>query len=96
MTSFLNSITKRKKTPEQLVVSASQSLISICDPEVSIEVKTSVDEILRKRLGQMKMILYGDGKVTEVDENKASELSRHIITVIVQKLKISNCGNNPY
>ena len=81
MTSFLNSITKRKKTPEQLVASACHSLTSICDQRTTPEVKASVDEILRKRLGQMKTILYGDGKVTEVDEEKAIELSRHIISV---------------
>ena len=79
MTSFLNSITKRKKTPEQLVLSACNSLGSILINPPG-DFSKIPEENVCKRLGQMKTILYGDGKV-EVDEEKAIELARSIISV---------------
>lgn len=81
MTSFLNSITKRKKTPEQLVSSACTSLSGIYNKEHTGAVDSGAEDTLCKRLGQMKTILYGDGKSNEVDEDKAFELAQRIIAV---------------
>jgi hypothetical protein len=106
MTSFLNSITKRKKTPEQLVQSACGSLDYIIsqsnhfsgtaqDPlpqhagaNTPLSVAASANEKyvqasenLCKRLGQMKQLLYGDGKATDVDEEKVTELATKLISV---------------
>ena len=83
MTSFLNSITKRKKTPEQLVASACTSLDTI-----QLGENAAADDNLCKRLGKMKTILYGDGKATDIDEDKVCELASKIISV-------SRCPESP-
>ena len=80
MTSFLNSITKRKKTPEQLVASACTSLDSYHIGSINGE-NPAADDNLCKRLGQMKTILYGDGKAADIDEEKVSELASKLISV---------------
>lgn len=106
MTSFLNSITKRKKTPEQLVTSACGSLDYIITqanhfsgdvsqpalpshagantpvPSSSANEKyVQACDNLCKRLGQMKQLLYGDGKASDVDEEKVNELAAKLISV---------------
>jgi hypothetical protein len=83
MTSFLNSITKRKKTPEQLVNATCNSLSLYVDNYSKEEAKSAAEESLTKRLGQIKTLLYGDGKSTEVDEDKALELAKFAITVSI-------------
>lgn len=75
MTSFLSAITQRKKTPEQLVVSAKQSLMAYFGGD------TTAEENLSKRLAQIKLILYGDGEHPEVDEGKALEVGRTVQSV---------------
>jgi hypothetical protein len=84
MSSFITSITKgRKKTPEQLVRLALRDLFDITesqDPAV-VELKSgaaSPQEDLCKRLSQLKVLLYGDGERSEVDEDKVVEVSRRI------------------
>lgn len=79
MSSFLHSITKRKKTPDQLVISAKSALHNLLDPNGSPETKLSASQTLEKRLGQMKEILYGDSDPSyEIDENKIAELSQSL------------------
>jgi hypothetical protein len=84
MSSFITSITKgRKKTPEQLVRLALRDLFDITesqDPAVA-ELKSgasSPQEDLCKRLSQLKVLLYGDGERSDVDEDKVVEVSRRI------------------
>ena len=86
MTSFLSAITQRKKTPEQLVASAKQSLTAFFGGDLTAE------ENLVKRLAQIKLILYGDGDHPEVDEAKALEVGRSVqteglIALIVEHLE---------
>ena len=75
MTSFLSAITQRKKTPEQLVISAKLSVNSYLDGD------NTAEENLAKRLVQIKLILYGDGDHPEVDEEKALEVGRSVQSV---------------
>ena len=75
MTSFLSAITQRKKTPEQLVVSAKLSVNAYLDGD------NTAEENLGKRLAQIKLILYGDGDHPEVDEEKALEVGRSVQSV---------------
>jgi hypothetical protein len=75
MTSFLTAITQRKKTPEQLVVSAKLSVDAYLDGD------NTVEENLGKRLAQIKLILYGDGDHPEVDEEKALEVGKSVQSV---------------
>lgn len=75
MTSFLSAITQRKKTPEQLVVSAKLSVNAYLDGD------NTAEENLGKRLAQIKLILYGDGDHPEVDEEKALEVGKSVQSV---------------
>ena len=75
MTSFMSTITQRKRTPEQLVVSAKVSLNAYLDGD------NTAEENLGKRLAQIKLILYGDGDHPEVDEEKALEVARSVQSV---------------
>ena len=77
MTSFLSAITQRKKTPEQLVVSAKLSVNAYLDGD------NTAEENLGKRLAQIKLILYGDGDHPEVDEEKALEVGKSVQSVRV-------------
>lgn len=78
MTSFLNSISKRKKSPEQLVIASKQSLHSIIASNIlKEEEKHAATEILSKCLVEIKNVLYGSIDSTEVDEDKATEISRY-------------------
>lgn len=83
MTSFLTNLTKRKKTPEQLVTSACTSLKTLlgldsATSSETAELRALADDNLSKNLGQMKSILYGDGQHVDVDEDRAKDLSRWI------------------
>jgi hypothetical protein len=84
MSSFITSITKgRKKTPEQLVRLAIRDLVDITESQEAVvaELKsgaTSPQEDLCKRLSQLKVLLYGDGERSDVDEEKAIEVSKRI------------------
>jgi hypothetical protein len=79
MTSFLSAITQRKKTPEQLVGAAKQSLSSYLKGD------STAEETLGKRLAQIKLILYGDGDHPEVDEAKALEVGKSVQSVSVSR-----------
>jgi hypothetical protein len=68
MTSFLSTITQRKKTPEQLVISAKVSV------NAYLEGENAAEENLGKRLAQIKRILYGGEDHPEVDQEKALEI----------------------
>mmetsp|Transcript_24160 Transcript_24160/g.24427 ORF Transcript_24160/g.24427 Transcript_24160/m.24427 type:complete len:342 (+) Transcript_24160:116-1141(+) len=98
MASFLSQMTKRKKNPDQIVRLAHKALLESC-PEnagptpIENKVMSPPQEELCKRLSQMKTMLYGDGEKTDVDEDKAVELSRHIqaeglMLQLIDKLKI--------
>eukprot|EP01041_Mallomonas_annulata_P013397 gene13396-28406_t len=98
MASFLSQMTKRKKNPDQIVRLAiralSESYAESMNANIILDGKGSSasQEELCKRLSQMKTILYGDGEKTDVDEEKAVELSKHIQTEglllqLVEKLK---------
>ena len=71
----MSTITQRKRTPEQLVVSAKVSLNAYLDGD------NTAEENLGKRLAQIKLILYGDGDHPEVDEEKALEVARSVQSV---------------
>ena len=77
MTSFLSAISQRKKTPDQLVVSAKESV------NAYLEGDNTAEENLGKRLAQIKLILYGDGDHPEVDEDKALEVGRSVQSVSI-------------
>lgn len=88
MSSFLNSIAKRKKTPSDLVTTAKSALLILVDPAASADSKSASEKTIEKRLLQIKVILYGDGDASkvsqanaaapgsDVDDSKATELSR--------------------
>jgi calcium binding protein 39 len=78
MTSFLNSIGKRKKSPEQLVLSAKQAVQSIIDASVKEEDRVSAVDTLGKSLLDIKNILCGTVENVEVDEEKVLEVSKCI------------------
>ena len=77
MTSFLSAISQRKKTPDQLVVSAKESV------NAYLEGDNTAEENLGKRLAQIKLILYGDGDHPEVDEEKALEVGKSVQSVSI-------------
>ena len=74
------SLTKRKKSPDQIVKLAARALSDLSvEVENSAETKAEIpQEELCKRLVQMKVILYGEGDSTEIEEDKAADLSRSI------------------
>jgi calcium binding protein 39 len=78
MTSFLNSIGKRKKSPEQLVLSAKQAVQSIIDASVKEEDRIGAVDTLGKSLLDIKNILCGTAENAEVDEEKVLEVSKCI------------------
>ena len=88
--SFLSAITRKNKTPEQLVVSAKQSLIAYFGGD------TTAEENLGKRLAQIKLILYGDGDHPEVDEGKALEVGKTVQSEGLIALIIENIENMPF
>ena len=88
--SFLSAITHRKKSPEQLVVSAKQSLIAFFAGD------TTAEENLGKRLAQIKLILYGDGDHPEVDEGKALEVGKTVQSEGLIALIVENIENMPF
>jgi len=105
MTSFLTNLTRKKKTPEQLVTSASSSLKTLLGIPSSdaielradtAELKALADDNLCKNLSQMKSILYGDGQYVEVDEGGAKELSRWIQSEGMLVLLITHIDNIPF
>jgi len=75
---YFNPTTKIAKSPEQLVNSVCQALRDFNNPDLT-EQKISNEQVILKRLGQMKIILYGDGKSVETDEETAKELAFHCI-----------------
>jgi hypothetical protein len=84
MTSFINSLTKRKKSPTQLV----QSLLKLLESlNTSIPITssttslTTIDTKLCEVMYEMKIILYGELN-RDVDEEKAIELSKNLQNVI--------------
>ena len=90
MSSFLNSISKRKKNPEQVVASA---LVFFTATAECTETRLSTKNNVCKRLGQMKNMRYGDSKTNEVDEEKALELARYIISenclmIMIDKIEL--------
>ena len=78
MTSFLSSIGKRKKTPDQLVASSIKALTTVLDVTAKAETKATAMENLNKYLLGIKNILYGTSDVAEVDEEKTLEASKYI------------------
>jgi len=91
MTSFLNSIQKRKKTPDQLVVSSKQALQTIIDASVTREdEKATAMENLNKYLVEIKNVLYGNIDNMELDDEKVQEASKYIQSEGLIKLLISN------
>jgi len=78
---YMNSIlaiTKRKKSPDQIVKLASKALADVTNDSLSADERASQSDELCKRLAQMKTILYGEGDNLEIEEEKAIELSRYI------------------
>lgn len=91
MTSFLNSIGKRKKSPEQLVISSKQALQTIIDAaNTKEEEKIAATESLGKCLVEIKNVLYGSVDVPEVDEEKAGEISKYMQSDGLIALLIAN------
>lgn len=79
MTSFLNSIGKRKKTPDQLVISSKQALQTIVDASnAKEEERVAAMETLGKSLVEIKNILYGSIENPDIDEEKAAEISKYM------------------
>lgn len=96
MTSFLTSITSRKKSPEQLCTSAITSLNSLLDINSNIEDKNVAEDSLCKRLTQIKQILYGDDEHPQVDEDKAREIAKYLISHKLLAMLIENISNIPF
>ena len=91
MTSFLNSIPKRKKSPDQLVLSSKQALQTIIDSSVSKEdERIAATENLAKYLVDIKVVLCGNAENLELDEEKVLETSKYIQSEGLMKLLISN------
>jgi calcium binding protein 39 len=93
MSSFITSITKRKKTPDKLVRICLQLLTEPCAEGPSGDAADPEKEVqsLCKRLSQLKGILYGTGDRAEVEEEKARELSTSVqssglMIILVDKL----------
>jgi hypothetical protein len=92
MSSFITSITGRKKTPEKLVRLSLRCLGEIvthvsrhADTATTVADQKQLEENqdeLCKRLSQMKAILYGSGDKLEIDEDRAKELALSIQSVI--------------
>lgn len=85
MSSFITSITKRKKSPDKLVRLCLQLLTEPSQPGSDEEGGggSTDKEVLSlcKRLSQMKAVLYGSDDKVEVDEEKAMELSSSMQSV---------------
>ena len=83
MTSFINSLTKRKKSPIQLVQTSLKLLESL---NISIPITSSttslntIDTKLCEVMYEMKIILYGELN-KDADEEKAIELSKNLQNV---------------
>lgn len=76
---FFNPTTaKIAKSPEQIVNSVCQALRDFNNTDLNDQ-KLNNEQVILKRLGQMKIILYGDGKSVETDEETAKELALHCI-----------------
>ena len=86
MSSFITSITKRKKTPDKLVRLCLQILTESAPLDIEGETPDPDKEVqnLCKRLSQMKAVLYGSGDKVEVEEEKTMELSTSIQSVCVR------------
>ena len=75
---------RKTSTPEQLVRSAQRALVDHVEDTSSASTKVggvSPAEDLCNRLSQLKLILYGgtsDGDKSDVDEEKAMEVSQRI------------------
>lgn len=85
MSSFITSITKRRKSPDKLVRLCLQLLTepSRADSDTDgepLDTEKSIQSLC-KRLSQMKAVLYGSGDKLEIDEEKAIELSTSIQSV---------------
>ncbi|CAM9456751.1 unnamed protein product [Chrysoparadoxa australica] len=83
MSSLLNTLTKKKKSPEQLVKAALQAI------------DAGDDEGLARRLQQMKVLLYGEDE-TEPIEQKCREFSTAIQQSKLVPLLIDNLPALPF
>lgn len=91
MTSFLNSIAKRKKTPDQLVMSTKQAMQTLIDNAVGKEEdKITASDTLAKSLIDMKNVLFGTTENPEVDDEKTAELSKAILQEDLMTVLLSN------
>lgn len=77
MTSFLSSIGRGPATPaiQDLVTTAEGAALVIIDDRCSPERHAAAEELLCKRLNQIKLILYGSSE-HPVDEAKARDLAK--------------------
>lgn len=97
MTSFLNSIPKRKKSPDQLILSSKQALQTIIDSSACKEdEKIAAMENLTKYLVDIKVVLCGSAECMELDEEKVLEASKYIQSEGLMKLLISNIDVIPF
>jgi calcium binding protein 39 len=91
MTSFLNSIGKKKKAHEQLVVTTKQAVQALVDSATQKEEdRLLVLDTVSKSLAEMKSQLCGTSDTPAVDEEKAVELSKHLQQEGVIALLISS------
>jgi calcium binding protein 39 len=79
MTSFLNSIPKKVKTSEELIISTKKALNSILlntwDDEND---KLVVERSLTKNINDVKVILCGDAEHHDADDEKIREVCKYI------------------
>lgn len=76
MTSFLNSIPKKRKSPEQIIKSTNQSLSLLqADSFETPEAKNEVSAALSKYILEIKQVLCGDADHPTVEEDKVKEVS---------------------
>jgi hypothetical protein len=79
-TAFDSLLMKRTKTSDQLIELTIIAFKQFFDPEMTDQ-KIQSEELLVKRLNQIKFLLYGDGKLIEVDEIKAANIAKFSIQV---------------
>src|SRR5690349_1430248 len=78
MTSFLSSIGKKKKPHEQVVTSAKQAIQALIDSATQKEEEEKVQllDAIGKAMSDMKSIVCGTPDNPDVNEEKATELSK--------------------
>lgn len=81
MTSFLNTVPKRKKSAEQLVFSVNESIALLSADTFEDSSRSQTEQNLAKCLVEIKQLIFGDSEQqveTASDDERAREVVRHI------------------